>query len=55
MANTKNLSRDERRTKKRAQRRALKSLYGAMSAKERSEMTRSEKTLKAFLKEKGRL
>jgi hypothetical protein len=55
MANTSKLTRDERKAKKRAQRQANKALLGSLTAKERGEMVRSEKTLKGFLKDKGRL
>lgn len=55
MANTRNLTREERKTKKRAQRRANKALFAGLSSKERTEFYRSEKTLKAYLKEKGKV
>jgi len=55
MANTRNLTREERKTKKRAQRSANKALYASLNPKERNDFVRSEKTLKAYLAEKGRL
>lgn len=54
MANTRNMSRDERKAKKRSARAANKALYGGLTPKERSDYQRSEKSLKAFLAEKGK-
>lgn len=53
MANTKKLSRKERKQTKRAARRELRKLSEAMPVKQRSEYRKSEKGLKAFLAEKN--
>lgn len=55
MANTRNLTKAERKSTKRKARRANKKLFQSLSRKDRSEMARSEKTMKGYLKEKGRL
>jgi hypothetical protein len=55
MANTHNLTRAQRKFTKRRQRQANKALYASLTGKERGELARSEKSLKGFLKEKGRI
>jgi hypothetical protein len=52
MANTKQLSREERKQAKRKARAELRKLVTDMSTKERAEFRKSEKGLKAFLAEK---
>ena len=52
MANTKKLSREERKAKKRQVRRELKKLYKGLPKKQRREFVGSGKSLKAYLAEK---
>ena len=52
MANTKKLSKEERKSAKRAARRELSKLVESMTIKLRSEYRKSEKGLRAFIAEK---
>jgi hypothetical protein len=56
MPSTKKLTKSERKFAKRRHRREYKRLWASMSSKERREFGEAEKkSLKTFLKEKGRL
>jgi len=55
MAKTSSMTPEQRKFTKRSQRQANKTLTSTLTAKERGEWARSEKSLKGYLKEKGRL
>lgn len=49
MANTKKLSREQRRATKRRQRRELKSLYQSLTKKQRAALRKEKQGIKKFL------